>query len=572
MYRPPIETVESHTQFSDTCNSLLQKLSDYTATYKIITSDLNFGNCYSKCPILNYKPLDAFAPDIFSSYGLTQLIDIPTRITEDTVSLIDLFFVDNLENIDCYGTLPKIADHDGIIASFKLNLQKPQIKTKKVYDYCKADVDGLINHVKNLDFQSTVFSQPIEMQTILFEEILTDAFSKFVPCKTVFIRPNDQPWSNKYTRLLLRKKNRNYSLYKRINNEYNILYNKEDTRPEILTRYLGKRNKAYSKAREAANNSNVANRRAKYAFYNSVNSTMNNISISAKKKFSILLNLMKNKKFSGISPLNENGHIINDPKEKGHILNTFFASKSRVNGYEEEPPNLERKENVDILSVLNTSPLEVGKLIRNLKKSHISPCGISGKFLQLISIEIAYPLSTLLNGLFDKGYFPEKWKIAHVTPIYKRVGCKNSKNNYRPISILPSLSKVAESIIHERLLSHCTKFNLITERQAAYLKGDSTITQILYLVHQIRLCWGNSKIAHGLFLDISAAFDKVWHKGLLAKLEQIGISGAFLDIFVSYLSNRKQCVVIEGTKSDMIFGQSGSSSPYKWLFPSFCHC
>ena len=82
------------------------------------------------------------------------------------------------------------------------------------------------------------------MQTILFEEILIGAFSKFVPCKTIFIRPNDQPWSNTYTRLLLRKKNRNYSLYKRINTEYNILCNKNETRPEIITRYLGKRNKA----------------------------------------------------------------------------------------------------------------------------------------------------------------------------------------------------------------------------------------------------------------------------------------------------------------------------------------
>ena len=86
--------------------------------------------------------------------------------------------------------------------------------------------------------------------------------------------------------------------------------------------------------------------------------------------------------------------------------------------------------------------------------------------------------------------------------------------------------------------------DLITERQAAYLKGDSTITQLIYLVHQIRTSWGKSKIAHGLFLDISAAFDKVWHNGLLAKLEQIGISGAFLTIFKSYLSNRKQCVVV----------------------------
>ena len=75
LYRPPIETIESHTQFLNTCNSLLQNLNTYTATYKIITSDLNFGNCYSKSPSLSYKPLDAFAPDVFSSYGYKQLIN-----------------------------------------------------------------------------------------------------------------------------------------------------------------------------------------------------------------------------------------------------------------------------------------------------------------------------------------------------------------------------------------------------------------------------------------------------------------------------------------------------------------
>ena len=72
----------------------------------------------------------------------------------------------------------------------------------------------------------------------------------------------------------------------------------------------------------------MANRRAKSAFYNTVNCTMNNHSISAKKKFSILLRLMKNNKFSGISPLNENDIIINDPKNKSEIFNNFFASKS----------------------------------------------------------------------------------------------------------------------------------------------------------------------------------------------------------------------------------------------------
>ena len=115
-----------------------------------------------------------------------------------------------------------------------------------------------------------------------------------------------------------------------------------------------------------------------------------------------------------------------------------------------------------------------------------------------------------------------------------------------------TLSKVCESIIHERLLSHCFENNIITDKQAAYLKGDSTISQLLYLVHQIKTNWGIGNITHGLFLDICAAFDKVWHKGLLAKLQQIGISDAVLTLFTSYLSNRKQCVVVDGIKSPII--------------------
>ena len=94
---------------------------------------------------------------------------------------------------------------------------------------------------------------------------------------------------------------------------------------------------------------------------------------------------MKSSKFSGISPLNENDQVVNEPKSKGEIFNEYFASKSRVNGLEDDPPLLEKLTNVQNLTNINTSPIEIGKLIRSLKKSHISPCGISGKFLQLIS-------------------------------------------------------------------------------------------------------------------------------------------------------------------------------------------
>ena len=118
-----------------------------------------------------------------------------------------------------------------------------------------------------------------------------------------------------------------------------------------------------------------------------------------------------------------------------------------------------------------------------------------------------------------------------------------------PISILPTLSKICESVIHQRLLSHCMEHSIISDRQAAYLKGDSTMSQLLYIVHYIRSNWGQKNIVQGAFLDISAAFDKVWHKGLLSKLGQIGISGTFIDLFTSYLINRKQCVNIEGVES-----------------------
>ena len=104
--------------------------------------------------------------------------------------------------------------------------------------------------------------------------------------------------------------------------------------------------------------------------------------------------------------------------------------------------------------------------------------------------------------------------------------------------------------IHDRLLNHCISNELISTKQAAYLKGDSTLSQLIYLVHNIRLAWGQKKIANTIFLDISAAFDKVWHAGLLAKLAQIGVEGNFHAIIKSYLENRRQRVVIEGEYSE----------------------
>ena len=157
-------------------------------------------------------------------------------------------------------------------------------------------------------------------------------------------------------------------------------------------------------------------------------------------------------------------------------------------------------------------------------------------------------ISDLLNSIFSSGCYPQIWKLSHITPIHKK-GTKSDKSNYRPISILPTLSKITESVIHSRLLRHLLSNNIISKQQAAYLPSDSTAQQLLSMIHLIKTTMASNNIAQGVFLDVSAAFDAVWHKGLLAKLEQINISGTALQLFSNYLSNRHSVTVIDGHKS-----------------------
>ena len=130
-YRPPNESHEDHQHFLQFAENILVNLNNYnSAQYKVIASDMNFGNCYCKNPVLNPKPLDSSAPDLFESYGFQQLLDIPTRVVFETVSLIDLIFINNMENIVCQGTLPKISDHDGIIVCFNTKSLKTKTRTR----------------------------------------------------------------------------------------------------------------------------------------------------------------------------------------------------------------------------------------------------------------------------------------------------------------------------------------------------------------------------------------------------------------------------------------------------------
>ena len=92
----------------------------------------------------------------------------------------------------------------------------------------------------------------------------------------------------------------------------------------------------------------------------------------------------------------------------------------------------------------------------------------------------------MFNNIFEIGHFPEIFKVGHITALYKNSGLKSNKENYRGIHLLPTLSKIDESVIHSRLLGHVITNNVISERQAAYLKVDSTTQQLLYINHLIK--------------------------------------------------------------------------------------
>ena len=176
---------------------------------------------------------------------------------------------------------------------------------------------------------------------------------------------------------------------------------------------------------------------------------MHNHHITAKKKFSILTKLMKNNKISRIPPIIENEQVITDPQKKADIFNSFFASKSSVKNAQDPAPDLPPRDDIfENLSNINTSPIEVAKLCRDIKKSSSSHCGVPGKFIALIATPISFPLYRMFNNLFEIGHFPDIFKVGHITAIYKNSGLKSDKENYRGIHLLPTLSKIAELVMH----------------------------------------------------------------------------------------------------------------------------
>ena len=168
--------------------------------------------------------------------------------------------------------------------------------------------------------------------------------------------------------------------------------------------------------------------------------------------------------------------------------------------------------------------------------------------LKLCPYEVARPLAIIFNKCQEEGSFPSLWKLANVQPVHKK-NAKDDKTNYRPISLLSICSKIYEKIVFDSIYTFLTENNLLTSHQSGFRPGDSTINQLLAITTEIYTSFETLNETRAVFLDMSKAFDKVWHSGLLFKLKQNGIGGSLLKMLEVYLSERKQRVVLNGQES-----------------------
>ena len=192
------------------------------------------------------------------------------------------------------------------------------------------------------------------------------------------------------------------------------------------------------------------------------------------------------------------------------------------------------------------------KYINNLKpKCSAGHDGISSKLLKDIAQIIAPTLTIIINQSLYTGIFPEKLKIAKVTPLFKH-GEKNLMENYRPISLLASISKIFERVVFNQIYQYFVENNLLFDGQYGFRKHHSTELAALELVDRISNGLDKKETPVSIFLDLSKAFDTLDHKLLLIKLQYYGIKDVALQWFSSYLSDRFQLVEMDGFRSDML--------------------
>ena len=533
IYRAP--SSQNLETFNTDVEELLSKLHKKNI---IITGDFNTNLLQLNTHLLTAKFFDIMLEHLF-----IPKITLPTRITNNTSTLIDNIFVKSDSNTISAGIIDtSISDHFPMFVILDINLK---INKPTFIKYRKITQTNLQNFIKDLNKQDwspcTMYSDTdIDHQTEKFSNTYSQLYRNNFPMRKIKFNKYKHKLQQWLTGGILTSIKNKDKQAKKIKKETNI--NKKNV---LMIKY-----KTYCKT---------------------LNSIMKNAkSLFWKQKFE------KSKHDIKQTWIHIN-NILNKNKNKPEIPNTFYSERTSYTGTSaicNEFNNYFSKIGNTLSNSTNTSTNnfktymrpekripnslflnkatenEILQIVKNMKnKSSSGADDISPKIIKSTIWSIITPLTKLINTSIQTGRVPTSFKIAKITPVFKNKE-NTSFQNYRPIALLPTFSKILEKIMYNRLSSFITKHNILYPHQYGFRKFFSTEQAILDLQNHILQNLKENYLTAGIFLDLSKAFDLINHDILLEKLNYYGVRGIALEWFKSYLTDRQQYVTVgDGTSA-----------------------
>ena len=519
IYRAPTSTAE----FWDLLQTNINMVQEINGSRIVITGDLNADPG---------TPAGIQLSLFCEANNLSSHIKTPTRITPHSQTILDQFITNVPQMVRSVSVLPPVSSNDHCTISMELNFRVPnsQSYTRTMWDFKNANFDNFRDAISRYNWQELLNNaNDINVATEAWTVQLLKIAKETIPNKLVTIRPKDKPWYTNALRQLCRTKNRLFKKAKQINS------------PHHWEKYKRVRNRYFNDITDA-----------KLAYDDNKYKILADKNTSCKKWWTLIKQINKsNDIIESIPPLDTGGEILVDDKAKANAFNTYFQKASLIDDSNSEVPN-EILFFEHALQGIHITLQDVIDQIRvlDVTKSY-GPDQISPLFLKEGGLPLAQSLCQLYNLSLRLSTVPKQWKMANIVPIHKKEE-KDDIKNYRPVSLLSVVGKIMERIVFKYTYNFFKDNFIISDNQSGFLPGRSTVTQLLEVYHEFCKAIDEGKEIRVIFLDISKAFDRVWHTGLLFKLEKCGIRGRLLDWFKSYLKDHLQRVIINGQFSEWI--------------------
>lgn len=247
-----------------------------------------------------------------------------------------------------------------------------------------------------------------------------------------------------------------------------------------------------------------------------------------------------------------------EPKQIGEIFNEYYSKVGkilfdRIDECNSNEFQMLTPYNAHTIFLRPTTPIEMDRNIAALKNSKSISDIISADSLKSNTKIVSPLIAEYVNAIMNTGDFHDELKLNRIVPILK---CGNplDASNYRPINILPSLSKLIEMVLYDRIYDFSMQFGLINANQFGFQRQSGTLSAVTTLINHIQKGIDNDKNGIGgcIFIDLKCAFDTIPHHILLKKLYRQGIRGVAHRLIENYVSNRRQFVDIGGVYSSVI--------------------